>query len=163
MFEQRSQKLLEQMEVGANDEERVLIVRKSSKWDDNSVWVCMCVCVRVCACVCVCMRACVCMCVCVCMCACAYVCVYICVGALLMWLNFGKLTKLSHYAYFILLAQLIATLILYPFTVPLPGLANWSAFLEQLFSIPVNSWLTETMGPMEGITWKAWVWNSPQW
>ena len=23
--------------------------------------------------------------------------------------------------------------------------------------------MTETMGPMEGATWKAWVWNSPQW
>ena len=29
-----------------------------------------------------------------------------------------------------LLAKLMATLIHYPFTVPLPGLANWSAFLE---------------------------------
>ena len=45
-------------------------------------------------------------------------------------LNFGKLSNMSHLAYSILLAQLIATLMHYPFTVPLPGFANWSAFLE---------------------------------
>ena len=33
----------------------------------------------------------------------------------------------------ILLAQLIATLIQYPFTVPLQGLTDWSAFLERVF------------------------------
>ena len=33
----------------------------------------------------------------------------------------------------ILLAQLIATLIQYPFTVPLQGLTDWSAFLEPVF------------------------------
>ena len=36
----------------------------------------------------------------------------------------------SHLAYSILLPQLIAMLIHYPCTVALPGLADWSAFLE---------------------------------
>ena len=40
------------------------------------------------------------------------------------------MTKLSHKAYSILLAQLIATLIYYPFTVTLAGLGKWSAFLK---------------------------------
>ena len=44
-------------------------------------------------------------------------------------LDIGKPTKLSHLAYSILLAQLIATLIHYPCTVALAGLADWSAFL----------------------------------
>ena len=44
------------------------------------------------------------------------------------------------------------TCTLYPFTVPLPGLVYWCAFLEQ----PCK-FITETMGPMEGTTWKAWV------
>ena len=35
-------------------------------------------------------------------------------------------------AYSILLAQLMATLIHYTFTLPLSGLVDWSAFLEQL-------------------------------
>ena len=40
---------------------------------------------------------------------------------------------MSHQAYSILLLQLIATLIInYPCTVGLPGLADWSAFLEQV-------------------------------
>ena len=41
---------------------------------------------------------------------------------------------MSHLAYSILLAQLIATLIHYPCTVALPGLADWSAFLERVFA-----------------------------
>ena len=44
----------------------------------------------------------------------------------------GIPTKLSHLAYSILLAQLIGTLIHYPFTMPLAGLDNWSALLEQV-------------------------------
>ena len=35
-----------------------------------------------------------------------------------------------------LLLQLIATLIYYPYTVPLPALANWYAFLEQILFGP---------------------------
>ena len=78
------------------------------------------------------------------------------------WLDLGKLTELSHWAYSILLAQLMATLVRYTYTVPLPGLVDWSAFLEH-FCRPCK-FTTETMGPMEGgATWKAWVWNSPQW
>ena len=49
-----------------------------------------------------------------------------------MWLDFGKATEMSHWAYSILLAQLMATLIHYTFTLPLSGLVDWSAFLEQL-------------------------------
>ena len=49
-----------------------------------------------------------------------------------MWLDFGKPTELSHWAYSILLAQLMATLIHYTFTLSLPGLVDWSAFLERL-------------------------------
>ena len=41
-----------------------------------------------------------------------------------------EISKISHLAYFILLAQLIATLIHYPCNVALTGLAEWSAFLE---------------------------------
>ena len=48
--------------------------------------------------------------------------------------DFGKPTELSHWAYSILLAQLMATLVHYTYTVPLPGLVNWSAFLEQVLS-----------------------------
>ena len=40
-------------------------------------------------------------------------------------IGFGKLTKISHQAYAISLTQLMATLIHYPFTVVLPGLADW--------------------------------------
>ena len=58
--------------------------------------------------------------------------VYIIASYIAMWLHFGKLTKLSHRAYSILLARLMATLKLYPFTVTLPGLPNWSAFLVQV-------------------------------
>ena len=46
--------------------------------------------------------------------------------------GFGKPTKLSHKAYSILLAQLMATLAHYTYIVPLPGLVDWSAFLERL-------------------------------
>lgn len=34
VYEQRAQKLLEQMEVGKTDEERVLIVKKCSKYEN---------------------------------------------------------------------------------------------------------------------------------
>ena len=45
----------------------------------------------------------------------------------------------------------MATLVHYTYTVPLSGLADWSAFLYRAtFVDPVNS-----MGPMEGTTWKA--------
>ena len=50
-----------------------------------------------------------------------------------MWLDFGKPTEISHLAYSILLLQLIATLIHCPCTVTLPGLADWSSFLEQVY------------------------------
>ena len=43
-----------------------------------------------------------------------------------------KLTEMSHLANCTFLAQLIATLIHYPCTVAIPGLAAWSAFLEQI-------------------------------
>ena len=49
----------------------------------------------------------------------------------------------------------MATLVHYTYTVALPGLADWSVFLEQvslLFKV-----MTETIGPMNGTTWKAWV------
>ena len=49
-----------------------------------------------------------------------------------IWLDFGKLTELSHLAYSIILAELIATLVHYTYTVQLPGLVDWSAFLEQV-------------------------------
>ena len=39
---------------------------------------------------------------------------------------------------YILLLQLIAVLIHYPYTMPLPGLANCSAFLEQNFVNPIK-------------------------
>ena len=38
MFEQRAEKLLEQLEVGRNSEERVLIAKKSSKYDINCIY-----------------------------------------------------------------------------------------------------------------------------
>ena len=38
---------------------------------------------------------------------------------------------------------LIATLIYYPFTLPLPGLADWSAFPEKSFANHVNSRLRQ--------------------
>ena len=47
-----------------------------------------------------------------------------------------------HYAYSILLAQLITTLIHYRFTVPLPGLTDWSVF-QSKFSDHVNSQLRQ--------------------
>ena len=53
-----------------------------------------------------------------------------------------KPTELLHWAYSILLAQLMATLVHYTYIVPLPGLVDWSAFLERVFD-PVNSWLRQ--------------------
>ena len=49
------------------------------------------------------------------------------------------------YLAFPLLAQLIDTLMHYPCTVALTGLADWSAILELV--LPTT---TEIMGPMEG-------------
>ena len=50
------------------------------------------------------------------------------------WIAIGKLTKMSHLTYFILLPQLIAmhahSYTSYLCTVALLGLADWSAFLE---------------------------------
>ena len=40
--------------------------------------------------------------------------------------------KITHLITFILLAQLMAALVHYAYTVPLPGLIDWSAFLEQV-------------------------------
>ena len=51
-----------------------------------------------------------------------------------MLLHFGKPTEMSHEAYSILLAQLIAALIHYTFTLPLSGLVYRSPFLERLLS-----------------------------
>ena len=63
----------------------------------------------------------------------------------IMWLDFGKLPKLSHY-HFIGPAN-DYTLIHYTYTVQLPALFNWSAFLEQVlptsFANPVNSQLRQ--------------------
>ena len=56
---------------------------------------------------------------------------------------------MSHQAYSILSAQLMATLIYYPFTVPLSGLADWSAFLGRNFANHVKSQLRQS-GP-----WRA--------
>ena len=47
-----------------------------------------------------------------------------------MWLNFGKVTKLSHWASSIWLLHVIATLTHYPCTVSLSSLTNYSASLE---------------------------------
>ena len=49
-------------------------------------------------------------------------------------MDLQKPTITSHLANCILLAQLIATLIHYPCSVVLMGLANWSAFLELVLS-----------------------------
>ena len=49
-----------------------------------------------------------------------------------MSLDFGKPTELSHWAYSIFLAHLMATLVRYTYTVPLSGLVDWSAFLERV-------------------------------
>ena len=46
--------------------------------------------------------------------------------------GFGKPTEMSHLANCTFLAQLIATLIHYPCTVAIPGLADWFAFLERI-------------------------------
>ena len=51
-----------------------------------------------------------------------------------MLVNFGKPTEMSHGAYSILLAQLMATLVHYTFTLPLSGFVDWSPFLERLLS-----------------------------
>ena len=51
-----------------------------------------------------------------------------------MLLHFGKPTEMSHGAYSILLAQLMATLIHYTFTLPLSGLVDWFPYLERLLS-----------------------------
>ena len=51
------------------------------------------------------------------------------------WLDYGKPIKISHLPYFILFSQLIATLIYYPCTVALPGLADWSAFLKSVSAV----------------------------
>ena len=37
----------------------------------------------------------------------------------------------------------MATFVHYTYTVPLPGLIDWSAFLEQVFADPVNSQLRQ--------------------
>ena len=44
---------------------------------------------------------------------------------------FWKTNQIVTLGLFHLLAQLMATLIHYPITVPLPGLANWSAFRSE--------------------------------
>ena len=44
--------------------------------------------------------------------------------------GFWKTDRMSHWAYSILLAQLMPTLIHYTFALPLSGLVDWSAFLE---------------------------------
>ena len=65
---------------------------------------------------------------------------------------------MSDLANCILLVQLIATLIHYPCTVALIGLADWSAFLELVLPNHVKSRVTtEKMGPMEGTRWEVWV------
>ena len=61
-----------------------------------------------------------------------------------MWLDFRKPTKLSHWAYSILFAQLMSTFVHYTYTVPLPGLVDWSAFLEQVLpGLYVDSLLSQ--------------------
>ena len=58
----------------------------------------------------------------------------------------------------------MATLVHYTYTVQLPGLMDWSAFLERVLpTLWIHDWDNGQMGPMEGTTWKAWVWNSSQW
>ena len=52
------------------------------------------------------------------------------------------------------------TLVHYTYTVPLLALVGWFASLEWV-CWPCE-FMTETVGPMEGATWKAWDWNSPQ-
>ena len=55
------------------------------------------------------------------------------------------------------LAQLIATLIQYPFTVALPGLTDWSVFLERVFpTTQIHNWDNRTHGGhyMEGMSLK---------
>ena len=72
-------------------------------------------------------------------------------------MDFGKPTELSHWAYSILLAQLMATLIHYTFTLPLSGFVDWSAFLEQLLpTLLIHDWDNGTHGGryMEGMGMK---------
>ena len=54
--------------------------------------------------------------------------------------------KINH-TYSILLLQLTATLIHYHCTVPLPGLANWSAFLDRIEATCKVT--AKTVGPIE--------------
>ena len=49
-------------------------------------------------------------------------------------------------SYSILFAHLMATLVYYTYTVQLPGLVDWSAFLEQV--LLTCKCMTETMGPV---------------
>ena len=81
------------------------------------------VCVRVCVCVCV--FVCVCLCVCVCVCVCVRACVRACVRVCVT--GFWKTDQIVTLG--LLLAQLMVTLVYYIYTMPLPGLVNWSAFL----------------------------------
>ena len=46
--------------------------------------------------------------------------------------EFYKTNQIVTLGLSILLAQLIATLVHYAYIVPLPGLVDWSAFLEQV-------------------------------
>ena len=46
--------------------------------------------------------------------------------------GFWKTDQIVTLGLFILLAQLMATLVHYTFTVPVSGLVDWSAFLERL-------------------------------
>ena len=80
--------------------------------------------------------------------------VYLWATNMYMWLDFGKPTELSHWAYSILLAQLMATLIHYTFTLPLSGLVDWSAFLKRLLpTLSIQDWDNGTHGGhyMEGM------------
>ena len=69
---------------------------------------------------------------------------------------------MSHLANCTFLAQLIATLIHYPCTVAIPGLAAWSAFLEQIFpTMWSHDWHNGT-DPRRALDGRyAWVWYSP--
>ena len=99
--------------------------------------VCVCVCVRVCVCVCaharVCVRAHVYVWLYVRICVYTFVWVHACVCSTYVT-EFWKTVQVVTLVLFHFIGPVNATLIHYPFTVPLPGLANWSAFLEQVFS-----------------------------
>ena len=71
-----------------------------------------------------------------------------------MSLDFGKLTEMSHLINCTFLAQLIAKLIHYPWTVAIPGLADWSAFLKRILLTTCRV-ITEPMEPMEGTRWEV--------